>query len=361
MKTYFPNLNALRCIAAFLVIIFHIELYKNFFHLSNLSNIPFFKIIGKLGVVLFFVLSGFLISVLLLKEKDKLGKILYKDFYMRRVLRIWPVYFLILFLGFFVFPNFSFWNIPSSMFHPVSENFWIKLLLYIIILPNLSVALFKEVANVSQSWSLGTEEQFYLIWPLFIDKCRKFLLPGMIGIILFYLGFKVLLGKLAIYDIIWQHLFNFWYLFKVDCMAIGGIFAVIYYDKYHAVTKFLFNKVVFLSVVILTLSFLGFGLKFGFFHYDVYAILFGVIIFNLACNERYKNLLEYKILNYLGSISYGMYMYHLIALQIAIRCGIFFKNNLIIYILTFALTILFSGISYRYFEKYFLKFKRSHI
>ncbi|MBG6187904.1 acyltransferase family protein [Flavobacterium sp. CAN_S2] len=329
--------------------------------MPNISHVPFFKIIGKLGVILFFVLSGFLITSLLLQEKDKHGKISYRDFYMRRILRIWPVYFLILLLGFFVFPHFSFWIIPSPMFPPVEDNLYIKLILYIIILPNLSVALFKEVPMVSQSWSLGTEEQFYLLWPHFIDKFRKFLIPGMICIVVFYLAVKLLLGKLAIYDLFWQHLSNFWSLFNIDCMAIGGVFGVIYFDNHHKIKSILFNRLLFLAIVVFTLIFLVFGVNFGFLHYEIYSIFFGVIIFNLACNERYKNLLEYKPLNYLGNISYGMYMYHLIALQIGIQCGIYLKSNLVIYIITIPLTILFSSISYEYFEKYFLKFKRSHV
>ena len=361
MKTYFPNLNALRCFAAFLVIISHIELYKSFFNLPNASDIPFFQIIGKLGVVLFFVLSGFLITTLLLKEKDKQGKISNKDFYMRRALRIWPVYFLILFLGFFIFPNFQFWHVPTTIFPDINDHFWYKLLLYIFILPNLSVAVFKQVANVSQSWSLGTEEQFYLFWPLFIDKCRSFLIPGMITIVGAYLVVKIILIKMSISYPMWGYLVKFWYYFNIDCMAIGGLFAVIYYNNHDKILTFLFNRILFLFVIIVTFFCLGMGVNFGFIHYEVYAFLFGVIILNLACNEKYQNLLEYKALTYLGNISYGLYMYHLIALQIGIKTGIYFKSNWLIYVVTIFLTIIFSSISYFYYEKYFLKFKRSHI
>jgi len=68
-KIYFPNLNGLRFIAAFLVIIHHIEQTKSIFKIENYwGAIPFIGIIGKLGVVLFFVLSGFLITYLLLEK-----------------------------------------------------------------------------------------------------------------------------------------------------------------------------------------------------------------------------------------------------------------------------------------------------
>lgn len=66
-KVYFPNLNGLRFVAAFMVIIHHVEQFKNLFGLENIFHkSPFISIVGKLGVILFFVLSGFLITYLLL-------------------------------------------------------------------------------------------------------------------------------------------------------------------------------------------------------------------------------------------------------------------------------------------------------
>ena len=71
---HFPNLNALRAIAALLVLIHHIEQFKNVFKLDNYWNIPFIQVIGKLGVVLFFFLSGFLITYLLMNEEKNTNK-----------------------------------------------------------------------------------------------------------------------------------------------------------------------------------------------------------------------------------------------------------------------------------------------
>ena len=91
-KIYFPNLNGLRFIAAFLVIIHHVEQIKSISKIENFwGAIPFIGIIGKLGVILFFVLSGFLITYLLLAEENTFKKISIKKFYMRRILRIWPI------------------------------------------------------------------------------------------------------------------------------------------------------------------------------------------------------------------------------------------------------------------------------
>lgn len=102
-KFIFPNLNAIRFIAAFFVIIHHTEQFKELFHINNVFNIPFVYAVGKLGVILFFTLSGFLITYLLLRERENRKKINIKNFYMRRVLRIWPLYYLIVVLSFLLF------------------------------------------------------------------------------------------------------------------------------------------------------------------------------------------------------------------------------------------------------------------
>lgn len=114
-KVHFPGLNGLRFIAALSVIIGHVELIKLDYGIYNFKNtIPFYtNTAGHLGVVLFFVLSGFLITYLLLVEKDKYGKVAVKKFYIRRVLRIWPLYFLILVIVFLLFPLIS--NDPASL------------------------------------------------------------------------------------------------------------------------------------------------------------------------------------------------------------------------------------------------------
>lgn len=358
MQTYFPNLNALRFFAATMVVIFHIELYKLFYGLPNVFYLPFFQIIGKLSVVLFFVLSGFLISSLLLKEKDKHHKINFKNFYLRRIFRIWPLYFLILILGFFVLPYFAYWDIPNPIFRPVEENFWQKLLMYIFILPNLAVSLYGEIVGASQSWSLGTEEQFYLFWPLIIAIFRKRLLLIMVTLLIFYVALALFFGKAASINPIFINVSKFWSLFNINCMAIGGIFAVLYHDQHRFILKILFNKLVFVSTVIYLMLSLALGIKYGFIHYEVYSILFSIIIINLACNQRYSTVLEFRPLNYMGSVSYGIYMFHPIILPAVIYaekyCG---GGNLFIYILTLGLTFFISAFSFEYLEKYFLRLK----
>ena len=110
-RVYFPNLNGVRFLAALVVIIHHVEMGKFWFGQPNIYDKSFVGgVFGQLGIIMFFVLSGFLITYLLLEEHRKTGTISIKDFYIRRMLRIWPVYYLIVILGFFVFPQISFFR-----------------------------------------------------------------------------------------------------------------------------------------------------------------------------------------------------------------------------------------------------------
>lgn len=168
---HFPNLNALRAIAALLVLIHHAEQFKDVFKLDNYWNIPFIQVIGKLGVVLFFVLSGFLITYLLVnEEKLTKKKINVKSFYIRRILRIWPLYYLIIFLSYFIFPYLDILSVDNISTEILSIK---TFLLYIFMLPNMVLSNFGVVPYASQAWSIGTEEQFYLIWPLLFILFRK--------------------------------------------------------------------------------------------------------------------------------------------------------------------------------------------
>ena len=109
---YFTGLNGLRFLAAMAVVITHIELIKGQMFCENLwsTNKLIFEL-GGLGVIFFFVLSGFLITYLLLEEKKVSGTVSVKKFYARRILRIWPLYYLIIVLGFFILPHLPFIDI----------------------------------------------------------------------------------------------------------------------------------------------------------------------------------------------------------------------------------------------------------
>lgn len=363
-RIYFSGLNSLRFFAALAVIITHIELLKGSFGFKSYWRNPLIFNLGGLGVYFFFVLSGFLITYLLMTEKEKYSTISIKQFYLRRVLRIWPLYYLILILGFFVLPNFEIFQIPYLQ-KVFTANFSSNLILYILILPNLAFSIFPAVPNIGQSWSIGVEEQFYIFWPWLISKSRsilKTLITVIVVLILIKIG-VLILGKFFYYSSWYKPLKLFVAMSKFECMAIGGIGAYFLFTKNQLISYF-HNKTIFivsLSLIILLMFFTPENIQDGI--HIVYSILFLNVI--LFCSKNNSNrFLENSIFKYLGKISYGIYMYHFMMIPMVLYvCKNMFAfesealNNLFIYSATILLTILVSGVSYRYFELPFINMK----
>ena len=171
-KRYFPNLNGIRCIAALLVVFHHLEQAKHAFGIDNFYDVTIIKHAGRLGVGLFFVLSGFLITYLLLEEKGRFGDVDAKKFYLRRVFRIWPIYFLIIGLSFFVFPHIDLLYFPGAN-EKLAHNVAPRLALLLLVLPNYAFVLYDLPYWCAQTWSIGVEEQFYYLWPWIIKYPKK--------------------------------------------------------------------------------------------------------------------------------------------------------------------------------------------
>src|SRR5687768_571572 len=158
-KIYFKGLNGVRFFAALMVIVAHVEAFKKFAQLPNIGDAKVIRHLGPQGVKIFFVLSGFLITYLLLSEMKVKGQIAVKKFYVRRILRIWPLYFLIAILGLFLLPQvFS----PDYFPQKVYPHFAVKAILIFLMLPNVVYLVFGHIFSLGILWSIGTEEQFYL-------------------------------------------------------------------------------------------------------------------------------------------------------------------------------------------------------
>ncbi len=359
-KVYFPNLNGLRFIAALLVIIHHIEQMKSLLGFENNWSNAVVVLIGKLGVVLFFVLSGFLITYLLLVEEKETNTISIKAFYIRRFLRIWPLYYLLVGLSFFLFSHIPFLHIGtwSAVFF---DGFSIKLILFMLFLPNVAMNIYAPIPFANQLWSVGIEEQFYLIWPILMKKIRnkKVLLYAVIFGYLFIktIGFaclhKILVGNETLH--IAESIFD---SFSIDCMAIGSLFAFLLFTK-HRLLNFFSSIYVQAASYIAIVLLIAKGIDIPYIQNECYGMLFGIVILNMAANEKSMLKLEYKPLHYLGKISYGLYMYHPFAIVISIKLldGMHITNAAAQYASSILLTILISALSYRFYERYFIRKK----
>lgn len=355
----------------------HVRFFKYVFG-ADKYKFPIQTNLGDLGVTLFFVLSGFLITYLLMHEHNKYGKIQLRFFYMRRVLRIFPLYFLTVLLAFFIIPHFL--NIPHfSSNNPLFPNdnnfslspsedsfFYKKLTLFMIFLPNISYIIYDLVPFGSQLWSVGVEEQFYLVWPTLLILFHKRLLPVLLlialGIAFSPFILEAVGGDLSIHPKL-LILKKFLYFFRIDSMAIGGVMAYLLAKRKDSFLKFVYSfpvQIIILGGVISGLLFNG---TFPVLHHQVYSVLFGIVILNLASNPKPILSLEHPIFKYLGKISYGLYIYNPLAIVISAHiCFYIFGSesilfNVVLMSLSILLSILLSSASYHFFEEKFLKLK----
>lgn len=369
-KVYFPGLDALRFFAALSVIIGHVELLKGQLGIENSYKL-FLRInFGGLGVYFFFVLSGFLITYLLFVELERTQTIALKKFYWRRILRIWPLYYLITFLGLFVFPHFEILHISwlQSFFE---ENFYLNLLFFVIMLPNFAIAFMPALPHAGQLWSISIEEQFYLIWPILIKKVKNKLRLILIGIV-FILFVKAIYVLSLKAEIIPENYYTLGLkkvlaMSKFECMLIGALGA--YFLKFNRfkLLKIIYNKWVFFLSLLSTpfLSYFMFNYANDFIHLP-YAFLFLIIIMNISTNPNSIIKLENNLFSFLGKISYGLYMYHMFLIVLVLRVGLYLKIdnafwfNVYVYVVTVLSSIAIASLSYYKFEKKFLTLKKSY-
>lgn len=344
-KIFLPGLNGLRAIAALSVILCHVFQELKIYGLEGSGR---FNSFGIYGVTIFFTLSGFLITYLLLKEKEKTNTVDINKFYVRRVLRIWPLYFLFLTIVLFVI-DFQF-----------SSNIWY----YLLMLPNIPWAVgsaggaIHTIPLLSHYWSLGVEEQFYAFWPFVIKKISK-LKWFLIAFCLLFVGLKFAL-KLSHAP---ATIISFVYYTRFSCLIIGGLGAYLYYNKSKLVS-FCSNVFVECATWILLIVLLcDFVTLYSILGNEIVSILTLIIIFNQIQNPKKIFSLENKVFDYLGKISFGLYIYNPLIIH---SLASLFNNQLqnqyyikiaLILILNFSLAIIIAHISYHYFEKRFLKIK----
>ena len=360
-QKYLPGLNALRFFAAFLVVISHANISLDKIGFQNFGFLPFLNRGGD-AVDFFFTLSGFLITYLLIIEINTSGTVSIKQFYLRRVYRIWPLYFLIVAIGFFLLGY-----IYPKLYHQSFFDFGLPegLLLFIFFMPNYAAKNF-AVGLLNPLWSIGVEEQFYIFWAPMVKLFKRSLLIMIVTFIA---------TSLLFYSLFYYHLLPVsknWEVFfltqKFYSMAIGSLFGYVLYFHFDWYNRSLFvHKIIQALVLAIILWHYIFhqvaetGLWFKVF----FSFLYGFLILNVSVISNKLFQLEKPWLSYLGIISYGIYMYHMLIdylLRFLVTRLLFshFSKFLIIpfyYISIVGLTILLAAMSHKYFEKFFLKLK----
>jgi len=337
----------LRAIAALTVLFTHVERLRLIHKMPLWVTPAFNSFIGGAAVTFFFVLSGFLITMLLLTEKAAEGTIKVRRFLVNRTLRIWPLYYLTLAAGYAI----SILVLKDTGANPLSNG----LLLNLLLLPNLSFVLGCLPDILVQTWSIGTEEQFYLAWPFLIRR-----LPAR-RLILFFSA--IIVGWGAARGFAWSihagPLGAFLFRTRIDCMAIGGLAALLLFrvEKWPKLYRLILHPFTGYAVAIVFIGLLGISKRYDISLYPAYALLYAIAC--LRVTGIPVRWLEWAPLHYLGKISYGIYLIHQFVLYFLFHTW-FIRHPMGetgMFIIGAALTIGLAALSYRYFESYFLNKK----
>ncbi len=381
-KEYFGALDILRFFAFLCVFISHIFVFSTFQPSGEVLSflVTYLFTQGNLGVTFFFVLSGFLITYLLLGEKNKNTTVSVPKFYMRRVLRIWPVYFMVVIVGFFCIPFFAHMSGLGSdklnVFLQGTELY--RLPWYAFFVANFDMVLNGPAAFfLAVLWSISVEEQFYAVWPWMTKKhVFKYFVHICIGLLFVSLWYRYVYAQnLTVLRAATPSFFS-------DLLT-GALFAYVIYT-YNSI-KLWFQtrskKFGYSLLVLLPISFILFKYvelksfsSVGFIYQFTYALLpqilavYFAIVIAYCCFNEFRQTDSYLVrkLKYLGQISYGLYCYHsfaILAVKVLFLTATFgaLKNTAtgLVFgaVVAFVLTVLFAHISFVYIEKPILKLK----
>jgi len=349
---YLPGLNGIRAIAALSVVFSHITLSLKSFNLNPFilgtayDGTPRGLDLAGFGVSIFFALSGFLITYLLQLEKD-VAEINIKKFYIRRILRIWPLYYLYLFIVLILI---------FALGHELNLK---SLFCYVFFAANVPFIFKTTILFLSHYWSLGVEEQFYLFWPWFNKKVKSHIVVFIMFLICLLLGTKLILHFFYPGSVLESII----HITRFHCMMIGALGAILYKEKNKAFLQLFDNKIAQLIswIVILLLIINKYHIASVIDNEIICVVTVAVIIGQINIRNRIINL-ETGVFDFLGKISYGIYIIHPLVIFLFAKIlssieGADAGKYLLVYSSILLSTILFAFLSYQYFETYFLKLK----
>ena len=349
-SAYFPSLNGIRAICAILVIKHHA-----FWQISAAPRIFEW---GFLGVDMFFVISGFLIVTLLLRERDRTGRIALKDFYVRRTLRIFPVYYLV--IAFLLLLAVGTYRYSTKTWDLYKWSFPV-FLLYLQDLVPVSMGL------MYHTWSLAMEEQFYLIWPSVERYFRRSLI---IPTLLILVGINQLCN-FGYFANILTSIFGPdgpirpMFLITFTPILLGVLAAHIMHHPRGGLvlTGLLRNRWVPALCLALAALVCEYSSQLQGVARLCVHVLFCLALLGMIVNPRgvFSRFLQSRILFYLGSISYGIYLYHAFVIWAVSRLcesrGIALAPFQVFLLVT-PITIAIAALSFRYFESPIMRLRR---
>lgn len=339
MQQKMPQLDAVRGLAILVVMLHNTSLKFPALHLERLFRD------GWMGVDLFFVLSGFLITGILVDTKESEG--FFRNFYVRRCLRIWPLYYSLLIFMFVVAARLS-----SSEAHQIAQTaspWWA----YPLFLQNFLIAVSTDAAGpLAVTWSLAIEEQFYLVWPWIVRFCSSSQLFGIAAtemclspILRFYLS----LHHVNLYTNVFS---------RLDGLMAGAILAVLVRSSNFSPGRFL--KYAWISFLLAApLAFVTEAISAGWMVYSLTALASASFIYlSLFSSQKWlQSVMTNRFAVYTGALSYGLYLLHKIAIGIAETLHLD-RHPVLLLPVILVLSYALAALSWNLLEKPFLKLKR---
>jgi peptidoglycan/LPS O-acetylase OafA/YrhL len=352
-RFYQPELDGLRFYAFLGVFICHTLPFDGAFYRRFHLPIPWLwgaiAKSGAAGVDLFFALSAFLITSILLREREETGGISLRRFYLRRILRIWPLYFLLIALGVVLAHTMVKQSLP-----------WYYVAGYLLFVGNWVHAVFGRPESIcSPLWTVSIEEQFYLIWPLLMKMLRR---RGMIvaAIVTFLLATVCRVGFMLAGSS--GGFIYYGSVSRCDSLALGILLAL-FADRLPRLTRRA-------RWLLLAGGLLGWVASSAWLNeqpgpVDIRMVL-GRLIVSLAagailyaCLHSHSRLVRGEWVVRLGKISYGLYMLHLtgILIMLSLFRPVWGWQLLATKALGFVMTVILALASYRWVESPFLHLK----
>jgi len=369
-RFYLPELDVLRFFAFFGVFVYHLPVpfvlnfYENHDRIGSLGNA------GAFGVDLFFTLSGYLITRLLLRERDETGDINLKAFYARRTLRIWPLYYFSIAVAFLLTHLAA--SIGSSpevlgnLFAPMKPGAYFFMAIFLYNFNFYGCLLTYPLPLMGLLWSISVEEQFYLFWPSFarwLPRRRIVVIPIVM------IAVACILRASLTFDLqrlVWNNTFT-----RLDPMAVGILIALWPPLNPGAALRGLLMLVGIASWMFAG-SYCGLpnqnNALFISMGYPAIAIGSGAFVLAaLGAKSLRKDWAPLRLMVYLGKISYGLYVYNSIAysaaalfvFKVLLRGSGRSGTALSLYVLlAFALNVALAAAPYRWLETPFLRMKQ---
>lgn len=339
-------LDGIRALAIIMVMFFHYNLLPLETLLPGAGQL---QRLGQSGVTLFFVLSGFLITRILIFTKN--NPHYFKNFYIRRTLRIFPLYYLFLLIFYFILPSFDL----------AKESSFNQEFPFYTFLQNIFMSFHWDTYGPTHYWSLAVEEHFYLFWPLIVwlVPTEKLDMPIYILIALAFIN-KVFMNVYG---------YNGFYftLSRMDALCIGAFLSYkLYMYKYEYVVNWKMYRwlgIPFLGIyAVLWVFFSGDGnflvqiFKDSGYYLIYYVLLLSVVSSNdNLIQNGIRKAFSNKLLIYIGKISFGLYVYHQICYQIIGKLNI--ESYSLSIILCLSLSIAIATLSFYCIENPILKYK----